>query len=142
MAGYISCNYKAQDVMFYASSFTAIISIPLLLLVESKIVLMLILAKAVLITLTAFFIGPFHAFSLQLFREGVRYRKISSAYAIGKSIATLILACSFYIFELTQSLVSIGSILTFMAIIASGAIYYVDAKKYKLFSSAQVLSSN
>ena len=103
---------------------------------------MFILAKAVLITLTAFFIGPFHGFSIKLFREGVRYRKISSAYAIGKCLATLILACSFYIFELTHSLVSVGLILTIAAIIMSGALYYADAKKYKLFEGTQILPSN
>jgi len=141
-AGYMSCKYKAKDIMFYASLITAIVSIPLLILVETKMILMFILAKAVLITLTAFFIGPFHGFSIKLFREGVRYRKISSAYAIGKCLATLILACSFYIFELTHSLVSVGLILTIAAIIMSGALYYADAKKYKLFEGTQILPSN
>lgn len=116
--GALGSKIGFQKVMRTATIATLLLSYPLMLLIESKSFMGLILAKAVFATLTAAFIGPFHAWAQSLFQTRQRYKNISTAYSLGKCCSTLLLASSFLVYEQYQSLTSIGIILALCSTLA------------------------
>jgi MHS family proline/betaine transporter-like MFS transporter len=118
VSGIAGTKFGIQKVMRYSTIATLILAYPLMLLIETKSFLCLVLAKAIFATLTAGFIGPFHAWAQNLFQTRQRYKGISTAYSLGKCGSTLLLASSFLIYERYQSLTSIGLILMLAALLA------------------------
>lgn len=115
--GIASDRFGVSRVMRAAAMGTVLFTYPLMMLIETKSFIALIFAKGIFATLTAGFIGPFHAWAQSLFRAKSRYQNISTAYAGGKCCSTLLLAGSILLYEHTQSLSSIGIVLILTAIL-------------------------
>ncbi len=115
--GILADQIGIQKVMSGAALTTVFMAYPALTLVETKAVWAIILAKAIFATLTAAFMAPFHAWTQGLFTTKIRYRSISTAYAVGKCCSTLLLACTILIFEYYHSITNIAVVLIIIAII-------------------------
>lgn len=122
--GYISDKYGWKKMMHGAAAVTVFISYPLFLLLNMHSILLILFVKVVFIILTAAFVSPFHAWAQYLFRSKQRYRGISTNYAIGKSGSTILLACSFLIFQEYNNLQVVSVILIAVSCLTVGALFY------------------
>ena len=121
--GIISDKYGVKKVMYSSVILTAIFTYPLFLLIEINALFALCFVKTSFVLLTAAFIGPFHAMVQDLFPAQNRYSNISTYYAIGKCLATIVLASSFLVFKTYNNLQSIALILVFISFITIGVFY-------------------
>lgn len=129
LAGVLSDKYSAKVVMRTAAIVTGILAYPLMMLIQSGAWLAIISAKIVFAILTAAFMGPFHRWAQQSSPLPTRYRNISMSYAIGKCFSTVLLACSFLIYEHYRNMVVLGMILSFIAIVTGGIFYEKPIQK-------------
>jgi MHS family proline/betaine transporter-like MFS transporter len=109
--GIAADRYGTEKVMRAALTTTMLLSYPLILIIETKSIGGLIIAKTLFAILSAGFIGPFHAWAQRFFRASSRYQQISTAYAAGKCFSTLFLACTILLYEHFQSLSVIALVL-------------------------------
>ncbi len=121
--GIISDKHGFKNVMYGSVIFTAILTYPLFVLLETKSLVALCIVKASFVILAAAFIGPFHAMVQQLFSTTNRYSGISTYYAIGKCCATILLASSFLVFKTFHNLQNIGLILVLISLVTLGVFY-------------------
>lgn len=84
--GSVADRFGVERVMTTATMGTIVLTYPLMMLIETKSFLALIIAKGLFATLTAGFIGPFHAWAQSFFRANSRYQHISTAYAGGEML--------------------------------------------------------
>jgi hypothetical protein len=100
---------------------TALIAIfityPAIMLIESKLLVGILIAKLIFAILAASFMGPLHAYAQQLFQANGRYQNISTSFAFGKCLSTLILAFTVKIYEHYNSLSLASLILVISSII-------------------------
>jgi MFS transporter, MHS family, proline/betaine transporter len=113
----------AKKIMIYSTLATAILTYPMMILIETGSLAAIIIAKAVFAILAAAFTGPCHAWAQSLFITRYRYRSISTAYALGKCCSTLILAISILVFEHYRSISGMGIILILTAIMTFRVLY-------------------
>ena len=115
--GHVADKIGYSRLMRAACLVTMILTYPLILLIETKEIMVILIAKSVFFTLTAAFVGPFHAWAQDLFRTHYRYAKISTAYSLGKVGSTLLLSFSILLFEYHNSLRGISLILILVALL-------------------------
>jgi MHS family proline/betaine transporter-like MFS transporter len=106
-------------LMRAASMATVVLTYPLILLIETNEIVAILLSKTVFFTLTAAFIGPFHAWTQELFSTSYRYAKISTAYSLGKVGSTSLLALSILLFDNHNSLRGVSFILILPALLVA-----------------------
>ncbi len=117
--GYIADKITFRRSMHYAAITTIIVSYPLILLITLNNPHYIFLMKAVFAIITAWFVGPFHAWIQSLFSVKQRYTAISVSYSIGSQLGGMIPATSLWLWQSTGSFIAIASLLIFWAIIAS-----------------------
>jgi hypothetical protein len=120
--GSIADKIGYARIMRYACIATIFMSYPLLLLIESKTIIGVLLAKTFFVVLTAAFAAPFHAWAHCLFNASCRYKNISLGYSTGKVASTLILSGSFLIFEYTNNLSAVFIILVLISIVTNATL--------------------
>ncbi len=115
--GIVADRLGIVKIMRLASFGTILLTYPMIMLIKTKYLIAIIIAKAVFASLAAAFIAPFHAFAQNLFRTEIRYKHISIGYALGKCVATLVLALSVLIYQHLGNLSGMGLILIILAIV-------------------------
>jgi MHS family proline/betaine transporter-like MFS transporter len=115
--GYVADKIGCSRLMRAACLATVVITYPLILLIEIKGIVAILIAKMAFFTLTAAFMGPFHAWAQDLFRVHYRYARISTAYSLGKVSSTLLLSFSILLFEHYNNLRGISFILILAALL-------------------------
>lgn len=116
--GKIADRIGITKLMKLASLSTIALAYPLIILIETKSLWAIVVAKGSFATLAAAFIGPFHAWAQSLFATKSRYSGISTGYAIGKCCSTLLLACTILLFDYTSNLSSLSLVLIITATLA------------------------
>jgi MFS family permease len=99
LAGLLAQRYGAQRVMKVAAVAVCITCYPLMVLIQSADWMHIVIAKIIFTILTAAFIGPFHSWAQSISNTHNRYKNISISYAMGKCFSTILLACSFLIYN-------------------------------------------
>ncbi|KIE06089.1 hypothetical protein NF27_BK00100 [Candidatus Jidaibacter acanthamoeba] len=123
MFGIIANRFKFKKMMYLTAFLTALLAYPIIMLIESRSLEGIIIAKAIFTCLAAAFISPLHAFAQSLFITEERYKLISIGYTLGKCCSTLIIALSVTTYDYLGNLYGIASILTIIAIITWRALY-------------------
>jgi hypothetical protein len=93
------------------------------MLIETKNIIAIILAKLIFTVLSAFLIAPLHAWTQSISETYNRYRQVSIAYSVGKMGALLILPITILLFEKYNSLFVPSVIIIILALI-----YYIYIK--------------
>jgi MHS family proline/betaine transporter-like MFS transporter len=129
LAGLLANRYGATQVMRSAAITVCITSYPLMIMIQSGYWIYIIAAKIIFTILTATFIGPFHSWAQSMSNAYTRYKSISISYALGKCFSTILLACSFLIYDYIKNIAVLGIILSFIAIITTKIFYEISTKK-------------
>ncbi len=129
LAGVLANKYGANRVMKSAAVIVCVISYPLMILIQSGSFTYVITAKILFTILTATFIGPFHSWAQQMSNTYVRYKSISISYSLGKCFSSILLACSFLIYDHFKNITVLGVALSFIAIITARIFYETSSKK-------------
>lgn len=117
LVGLLSEKYSTTSIMRFAALIVCVVSWPLMTLVQSGFWIYIISAKIIFTILTAAFIGSFHSWAQQLSPPNTRYKSISTSYAIGKCCSTILLACSFLVYDHFKNIAILGGILSLIAFI-------------------------
>jgi MHS family proline/betaine transporter-like MFS transporter len=123
LCGSISDRYGQKKLMYRSSIATFLFAYPLFLLLETNSFILLLIVKGCFVVLTAAFIAPFHAWAQDLFYNNQRYRGISTYYAVGKCLSTILLACSFLIFKEYNNIQVISIILVLISFVTTGVFH-------------------
>ncbi|MFV9876221.1 MAG: MFS transporter [Rickettsiales endosymbiont of Dermacentor nuttalli] len=124
ISGFISDKISLKKSMSLAAIATAILAYPLLLLLTYNKLYYVIIMKIAFAILSAWFIGPFHAWAQNLCDTKNRYLIISLTYAIGGQIGGITPAISLMAWKYSHNLLYVALILIIWAVIASIAAYY------------------
>ena len=128
LAGLLASKYSATRVMKSSAVAACIISCPLMILIQSGYWVYIIAAKILFTILTGSFIGPFHSWTQSISNTHTRYKSISISYAIGKCFSTILLACSFLIYDHFKNIAVLGIALSIVAIITVRIFYEAPTK--------------
>ncbi|AIL65448.1 Proline/betaine transporter [Rickettsiales bacterium Ac37b] len=124
VSGFISDKISYKKSMSFAAIATALLTYPLLLLLSYNELYYVIIMKIIFAILSAWFIGPFHAWAQSLCDTKNRYLIISLTYAIGGQIGGVTPAISLVLWKYTHNLLHVAFVLIIWAMIASIAAYY------------------
>lgn len=116
--GALSDRVGSRKIMSWAALSSLCLAYPTIMLIDTTFLWAIILSKAIFATLTAAFIGPFHAWAQGIYPAQNRYKGISTAYAFGKCCATLLLALTIFTFDRYNNLWGVASILAITAFLA------------------------
>lgn len=121
--GWISQKINPVMAMKRGVILVILLVIPAIMLIETKYIVAIILAKLIFTILSAFLIAPLHAWTQDISETHNRYRQVSIAYSVGKMGALLILPITILLFEKYNSLFVPSVIIIILALI-----YYVYIK--------------
>lgn len=115
--GWISQKISSVMAMKKGAILVVLLVIPAVMLIETKYIVAIILAKLIFTILSAFLIAPLHAWTQSISETHNRYRQVSIAYSLGKMGALLILPITILLFEKYSSLLVPSVILIILALI-------------------------
>ncbi len=118
ISGYVADKISFRRSMSYATITTIILVYPLISLIKLNDLTSIFVMKAMFAIITAWFVGPFHAWIQSLFAIKARYTAVSVSYSIGSQLGGTIPALSLWIWKETDSLLSITFVLLFWATLA------------------------
>ena len=116
LAGFLAEKQGSKNIMRWATIITCAVSYPLMSLIQSGHWIYIIGAKIIFTILTAMFIGPFHAWAQAISSSDARYKNVSTSYVIGKCFSTILLACSFLVYDHFKNIALLGVILSLIAL--------------------------
>ncbi|MES2212486.1 MAG: MFS transporter [Pseudomonadota bacterium] len=116
--GYLSDRLGLKKLMRAACLGTLVLSYPLMYLILQGSVWQIIMVKLIFALLLALLVAPFHAWSKTLFDPYHRYRRVSTAYSLGKVISTVVIASSILLYDKTHSIHWITGLLCVSACIS------------------------
>lgn len=119
IAGYYSDRIGIRKTMLYATIATILLVHPLVSLLKLNSLAWIFFVKAAFAVVTAWFVGPFHAYMLSLFEVKARYTGISICYSIGGQLGGAIPAISLWFWKNTHSYSSVSLALLIWAMLTA-----------------------
>lgn len=119
VSGYFSDKVGIRRWMLYATIAIIILIHPLVSLIHLDDLRWIIFMKVCFAVMTAWFVGPFHAFVQELFSVRMRYSGISVSYSIGSQLGGAIPAISLWLWKATGSYNALSLVVLFWAIFAA-----------------------
>lgn len=117
--GYVADRIGLRKSMLYATIAAIVMIHPLVSLIKLDSLPWIFFMKAVFAIITAWFVGPFHAYVQELFSVRNRYTGISTCYSIGGQLGGAIPAISLWFWRETHSYAAISLTLLFWAILSA-----------------------
>ncbi|MCC2624455.1 MAG: proline/betaine transporter [Burkholderiales bacterium] len=86
VSGLLADKFTSAKTMKLAAKLLIILAIPLCYMLDSKVILIVIIAEVALIILNELLFGPSNAFLKQIFPVSCRYRGVAFSFALGMSL--------------------------------------------------------
>lgn len=122
VSGFCADKFGINRVMFCAAIIAIILIYPLVTLIKLNDYAGIFLMKAAFAIITAWFVGPFHAWIQTLFPVKARYTGVSISYSLGSQLGGAIPAIGLFVWKESGSLLGISMLLLFWAILAAIAL--------------------
>lgn len=113
----------ARELMRKAVQLSLFCTLPMMWLLSQNTLSGVLFVKFYFAGVAAAFVVAFHLWANPLFEAHHRYRLISMGYTIGKTLSTLLLACSFLLYEYFHDLLVLGVIIFFLSMVTLKVLY-------------------
>lgn len=121
--GHLGDKISFKRSMLFAAAATALLGYPLFSLVNHGSLQAIILLKAGFMLLTAWFVGPFHAWTQEQYEVRSRYQLISVSYSIGSQIGAAMPLLCMWLWAKTHINTLPAVVLVIWAIIGTFSVY-------------------
>lgn len=122
--GYLADKVGVRLVMMSGAMAAGLISIPLFWAFKFDTIGAVIIIKSIFSILTAWFVGPYHAYVQNLFPARHRYQMISLTFSLGGKIGGMLPAIALTIWSSTGLMIAPGIFVAFTGILGLFAVYY------------------
>ncbi len=117
--------------MKFAAISVILLCYPLLSLIKFNDLKYIILMKTCFALLTAWYVGPFHAWIQDSYTTKERYTAISFCYSIGSQLGNLIMPLGLFLWQSTESYLALSTPIIFFAVAALFALQIVSKRDVK-----------